>query len=93
MFKVSPEMKKVYLLRRLQDLPFLREDIATSSVEQFHRCGHQIMGNAQSFGFINLEVIAIKMNEITIERLSVDGPGLIEEYNLRVLQNLNSLNS
>ncbi len=91
MFKITLEMKKIYLNRRLLELPLLREDIATGSVAEFHRCGHQILGNAQSFGFENLETVALKMNEITVEKLAIDGPLLIEEYNQCVLQNLNTI--
>lgn len=91
MFKVSNEMKKVYLMRRLQELPLLREDIATQSVKQFHRCGHQLMGNAQSFGFENLEAIAKKMNNISAEELSAQGPDLIAEFSQCIQKNLMTL--
>lgn len=55
------EMRQKYLLRRSKDLEALRVSSTQRSLEEFIRIGHQLKGNAASFGYSDLEKIAIAM--------------------------------
>jgi HPt (histidine-containing phosphotransfer) domain-containing protein len=54
-----------YITRREKDLAALTEAVQTQNVEVFQRVGHQIKGNAESFGFGELTAIAQEIEKIT----------------------------
>jgi HPt (histidine-containing phosphotransfer) domain-containing protein len=54
-----------YITRREKDLAALTEAAQTQNVEVFQRVGHQIKGNAESFGFGELTVIAQEIEKVT----------------------------
>jgi HPt (histidine-containing phosphotransfer) domain-containing protein len=91
MFSLPPEMISTYLQRRFTDIELLRKGLETNSVEAFHRIGHQVMGNARSYGFDNLEPIANRMESLDSSELQVLGPQLIEEFTTCLENNLKSI--
>ncbi len=58
---IPDEIRKKYLQRRRNDLVALKASLSTRSLEEFKRIGHQLKGNAASFGYTDLEKIAIAM--------------------------------
>lgn len=55
------EMRQKYLMRRTRDVQALRASVNRNSLEEFLRIGHQLKGNAASFGYSDLEKIAMAM--------------------------------
>lgn len=79
-FQVSEDMLVVYLERRALDLKLLKLAIIENSVEDFNRIGHQLTGNAKSYGFENLVPLAVKMEKLQSGELATFGPQLTEEF-------------
>jgi len=80
MFSLPSEMLDVYLQRRIKDLESLRQSLSENSIEEFHRIGHQLSGNAKNFGFDSLEPLAHRMEKLKSEELSLQGPKLVNEF-------------
>ncbi len=79
-FKVTEEMIQIYLERRALDLNLLKLALKENSVEDFNRIGHQITGNAKSYGFESLVPLAVKMENLLPRELATSGPKLTEEF-------------
>lgn len=60
-FEIPADLRQKYLERRAQDLVTLRHALEISSFEDFKRIGHQLRGNAASYGYMELEAIAIQL--------------------------------
>lgn len=58
---IPDEIRQKYLLRRQKDIETLRASVSARSLEDFKRIGHQLKGNAASFGYNDLEKIAVAM--------------------------------
>ncbi len=58
---IPEEARLKYIERRKKDIESLREALTTNSFEEFKRIGHQLKGNAASFGYSDLEKVAIQM--------------------------------
>jgi len=58
---ISKEMRARYLERRSSDLEILTQDLMSLNFESFKRIGHQLKGNAASFGYNDLEKICIEL--------------------------------
>ena len=59
--EIPQEIRVKYLERRQQDLETLKSSLRTRTFGEFKRIGHQLKGNAASFGYQDLEKIAIAM--------------------------------
>lgn len=70
-----------YLARRKADHARLTEALATQAgVEDFKVVGHQIKGNATSFGFDDLVSIGEQMEKIQPTQLQSDGKKLLNDF-------------
>lgn len=70
-----------YVVRRKADHANLAAALSLpSGFEQFKIVGHQIKGNASSFGFDDLVAIGERMEKITATNQDVDGPRLLAEF-------------
>lgn len=58
---IPEEARQRYLERRKKDLESLRAAVEAKELEEFKRIGHQLKGNAASFGYSELEKVAIQM--------------------------------
>jgi HPt (histidine-containing phosphotransfer) domain-containing protein len=58
---IPVEARLRYLERRKKDVESLHTALKSQSLEEFKRIGHQLKGNAASFGYQSLEKIAIAM--------------------------------
>ena len=80
MFEIPPEMLKVYLARRTEDLTTLKLSLKNNSITGFHEVGHQLTGNARNYGFSILEPLADRMERLSAKDLPSHGPLLLAEY-------------
>lgn len=74
------EVIVTYLQRRANDVDTLQKSLSENSVKEFNRIGHQLVGNASSFGFDELTPIASQMEDLKLESLTSDGIELIEQF-------------
>lgn len=59
--QVPPEAKQKYIERRKQDIVACKDALTKKDFLFFERIGHQIKGNASTFGFDQLTSIAIEI--------------------------------
>lgn len=58
---IPEDARQRYLERRKKDGETLRAALGTKSFDEFKRVGHQLKGNAASFGYLDLEKLAIRL--------------------------------
>lgn len=63
---IPQEIRDKYLMRRQKDIETLKASHAARSLEDFKRIGHQLKGNAASFGYSELEKIAVAMENAAL---------------------------
>lgn len=80
MISFPREMIATYLKRRGDDIVILKKSLEDNSTTEFHRVGHQLKGNARSFGYPDLEPIAIRMESLPDAELQNVGALLIDEF-------------
>jgi HPt (histidine-containing phosphotransfer) domain-containing protein len=78
--QLPKEMYLRYLAHREEDLKSLKASIEARSPQAFQKIGHQLMGNARSFGFDELEKIGVKLEKIRKEEVATLGPELLREF-------------
>jgi HPt (histidine-containing phosphotransfer) domain-containing protein len=59
--EIPDEIRTRYIERRKKDIESLRTALLDRKLEEFKRIGHQLKGNAASFGYSDLEKLAIQM--------------------------------
>ena len=77
---LPPEMIEAYLNRRKMDLTVIENSIAQNAVEDINRIGHQLLGNANSFGFPELNPIAHDMESLSQSELKTRGPDILNQF-------------
>lgn len=77
---IPEDARQRYLERRKQDIETLRSAVAQSSFEEFKRIGHQLKGNAISFGYPDLEKIAIQMETAGENRDKTEASRLLAQF-------------
>jgi HPt (histidine-containing phosphotransfer) domain-containing protein len=55
---ITKQVKTQYIERRKKDLDSLKRNLESKESAEFKRIGHQLKGNASTFGFLELEKIA-----------------------------------
>jgi HPt (histidine-containing phosphotransfer) domain-containing protein len=58
---IPEEARQRYLERRKKDIESLRSALGSRTFDEFKRIGHQLKGNAASFGYGELEKVAVQM--------------------------------
>jgi HPt (histidine-containing phosphotransfer) domain-containing protein len=71
---IPEDIKLKYIERRKNDLTHCRQALADLNFQYLASIGHQIKGNASSFGYDELSLIAIEMEELA---LKMDAQNLI----------------
>lgn len=61
--QIPEEIRQNYLVRRQKDLETLKSSLAARNLGEFKRIGHQLKGNAASFGYFDLEKIAVALEK------------------------------
>lgn len=60
---IPDEMRQKYIDRRTADLSQLRAALEKSEYEAFHKIGHQLKGNAATFGYDSLGLLGERMEK------------------------------
>lgn len=84
-FLLPPEAIANYIQRRKVDLAALQISLDQGAVKELNHVGHQILGNAQTFGFLDLEEIGRKLNDLTEQSLKEMGPVILSEFKSWIL--------
>lgn len=58
---IPEEARLKYIERRKKDIESLRSALSQRTFDEFKRIGHQLKGNAASFGYMDLEKVAIQL--------------------------------
>lgn len=89
---ITKSMIENYISRREEDLNKLKVSLYNNSVAEFNRVGHQLLGNASSFGFTSLEEIAHELDCLKLTELKAKGPLLIAKFSEWIAHARSSLN-
>lgn len=65
---IPDEVRQKYIDRRKKDLADCRAALANSDFKCFAHVGHQIKGNAVTFGFDELTPLALEMEKLAAEK-------------------------
>jgi HPt (histidine-containing phosphotransfer) domain-containing protein len=77
---IPEEIRTKYLVRRQKDIETLRASINSRQLDDFKRIGHQLKGNAASFGYSELEKIAIAMETAAEKNDSFEAGKQLEAF-------------
>lgn len=58
---IPEEARQRYMERRKKDIESLRSALSSKTFDEFKRIGHQLKGNAASFGYGELEKVAVQL--------------------------------
>jgi HPt (histidine-containing phosphotransfer) domain-containing protein len=62
--EISKEAKQRYIARRSENHQILSDALSKQSSSEFKMIGHQLKGNARTFGFVELEDLGIELEKI-----------------------------
>ena len=77
---ITQQMYLSYFERRESDLTKLRVSLERNRADEFRRIGHQLLGNAATYGFYDLEKLARRIYDANQGRLHLEGPDLIRDF-------------
>lgn len=77
--QIPEEMRRQYVSRRRGDLAKLMDAASRSDAEPFHRIGHQLKGNAATYGYMDLEALGVRLEEMQTFNAE-QAAGLIREF-------------
>ncbi len=77
--ELPKELYLSYVKHRKADLKLLEEALEKNKVDEFRRVGHQIRGNAVSFGFQELESLGDRLEALDMHSVITSGPDLLQE--------------
>jgi HPt (histidine-containing phosphotransfer) domain-containing protein len=80
------EMYVNYLIRRKSDLAELEKALASSNFEPFKRLGHQMKGNASSFGFNDLAQLAEKLEVVSVKGGNHEAEKLLGDFKTWIIK-------
>jgi HPt (histidine-containing phosphotransfer) domain-containing protein len=76
------EARQLYITRRQNDLSECLKAIESDDFSFFKKIGHQIKGNATTFGFDELAPIAIAMEQAATQQDKIKLRGILNEFRL-----------
>lgn len=78
---IIPEEARIkYIERRKKDIDSLKSALELNTYEEFKRVGHQLKGNAASFGYMELEKVAIQMEQAGEKRDHLEATRQLEAF-------------
>lgn len=77
---IPQEARLKYIERRKKDIESLKSALQTNSYDEFKRIGHQLKGNAASFGYSELEKVAIQMEQAGEKRDHLEATRQLEAF-------------
>ena len=87
---IPAELRKKYIDRRTKDEVMLTEALAAGNFEPFKVLGHQLKGNALSYGYPELGELGVKMESAGDEKNSASAQFCVEELK-RWIKKVNSV--
>lgn len=78
--QVPVEARQKYLERRKQDIIASKEAISKQDYSFLERLGHQVKGNAVTFGFDELTNIAVAIEQAAKAKNITQLQGLVEQF-------------
>lgn len=78
---IPDEMKAKYIERRKQDYATCVDALVKNDFETFLRIGHQLKGNAASFGYDDLGIIAAELEKAAKTQDLVQIRNQLEKFN------------
>lgn len=82
--QVPVEAREKYLERRRQDITACQEALLKQDFQFFERLGHQIKGNAVTFGFDELTTVAIALEQAAKAKDLTQLKTLVEKFSSTV---------
>lgn len=79
--KVPHEMKVVYIQRRKSDLIECNKALETGDFTFLEKIGHQVKGNAQSFGFDALSPLGIALESAARAKDLTKATSIVKQFN------------
>ncbi|MBY0453067.1 MAG: Hpt domain-containing protein [Bdellovibrionaceae bacterium] len=73
-------MREEYVVRRKADYVTLSDALEKKSIQEFKHIGHQLAGNAESYGFPDLGKTGVKMEALNESDLMTEGIRLLSEF-------------
>ena len=73
-------MQAKYLMRRQGDLKMLQSALQDDQFDPFTRLGHQIKGNASSYGYIDLQEIAERIEIAGLDMNRESAQQIVAEF-------------
>ncbi len=67
-FHISHDMRKRYLDRRSKDVKDCSAKLLDPDWDYFERLGHQLKGNAASYGYVDLGSIAFEIEQSALNK-------------------------
>lgn len=80
MFEIPEALRQKYLQRRHQDVEDCAQKLQSSDWAYFAQLGHQLKGNAPSYGYDDLAVIAERIETHAKERNTEALNAVIQEF-------------
>lgn len=80
--QLPPEMYATYIQRRKEDFESLKTALQNADASLFKKIGHQLKGNASSFGFDELAELGKKMETVDGSNIQTLAPSLLNDFNL-----------
>lgn len=77
---IPEEARLKYIERRRKDVESLRTALASNTFDEFKRIGHQLKGNAVSFGYADLEKVAIQMEAAGEKQDHLEASRQLEQF-------------
>jgi HPt (histidine-containing phosphotransfer) domain-containing protein len=77
---IPEEMRKKYLERRQRDFKLLESSLADGDLSEFLKLGHQLKGNAATFGYEELAELGRRMEVAGESKDRATAESCLEEY-------------
>jgi HPt (histidine-containing phosphotransfer) domain-containing protein len=77
---IPQEARLKYIERRKKDIESLKAALEIRNYEEFKRIGHQLKGNAASFGYADLEKISVQMEQAGDKRDHLEASRQLEAF-------------
>lgn len=78
--ELPPELYRSYHQRRKADLERLKQAIIANDPEPFKMLGHQLKGNAPTYGYDELAVIGMEMETVETATLKDKGTRILDSF-------------
>lgn len=86
--ELPAELIQSFLIRRKSDFDLLTKALRESDIQPFKRIGHQLSGNADSYGFPELGVLGLRMEDLEEKTFAKDANLILKEFQVWINENV-----